>query len=158
MHDLLAKQNSSYSALEWLEVSADDVSLDYIARDLAKKLRSVVLPVSSDQRSRYVLRVSYHGITLQDVSRPKTKPFLLEMKELNRRSIGRDLLAKSVGRHCRTVVDATAGFGRDAFHLYFLGKSVTAIERSPVVSVMLDDAIKRLTTPSPNILLKITLI
>jgi 16S rRNA (guanine1516-N2)-methyltransferase len=42
------------------------------------------------------------------------------------------------------VVDATAGFGRDAFHLFHLGKRVIAIERSPVVAVMLADAIDRL--------------
>jgi 16S rRNA (guanine1516-N2)-methyltransferase len=42
------------------------------------------------------------------------------------------------------VVDATAGFGHDAFHLFHLGKCVTAVERSSVVAAMLADAIDRL--------------
>jgi 16S rRNA (guanine1516-N2)-methyltransferase len=42
------------------------------------------------------------------------------------------------------VIDATAGFGHDAFHLFHLGKRVIAIERSPVVAAMLADAIDRL--------------
>jgi 16S rRNA (guanine1516-N2)-methyltransferase len=43
-------------------------------------------------------------------------------------------------------VDATAGFGRDAFHMFYLGKRVIAIERSPIVAAMLSDAIHRLVS------------
>ena len=43
-----------------------------------------------------------------------------------------------------TVVDATAGLGRDAFVLASLGARVTMIERSPVLAALLEDGLKRL--------------
>ncbi|TCP13583.1 16S rRNA (guanine1516-N2)-methyltransferase [Crenobacter luteus] len=42
-----------------------------------------------------------------------------------------------------SVVDATAGLGRDAFVLASLGCAVTLIERSPVAAALLDDALER---------------
>jgi len=41
------------------------------------------------------------------------------------------------------VLDATAGLGRDAFHLASLGCDVIAIERSPVLCAMLRDGVLR---------------
>ena len=41
------------------------------------------------------------------------------------------------------VVDATAGWGRDAFLLASLGCRVTMIERSPVVAALLEDGLRR---------------
>ncbi len=57
-------------------------------------------------------------------------------------------LARAVGlRFGRviSVLDATAGQGRDAFVLASLGCSLTLIERSPVVAALLHDAIHRAT-------------
>ena len=45
-----------------------------------------------------------------------------------------------------TVVDATAGMGRDAFVLASLGASVTLIERSPILAALLEDALNRAAT------------
>lgn len=42
-----------------------------------------------------------------------------------------------------TVLDATAGFARDAFVLACLGCEVTLIERSPIIAALLEDGIKR---------------
>ena len=42
-----------------------------------------------------------------------------------------------------TVIDATAGLGRDAFVLASLGCQVTLIERSPIAAALLDDALER---------------
>ena len=42
-----------------------------------------------------------------------------------------------------TVLDATAGLGRDAFVLASLGSTVTLIERSPIVVRLVEDALKR---------------
>lgn len=57
------------------------------------------------------------------------------------------LLAKAVGIRSGSpaprVVDATAGLGRDAFALALLGCRVTALERSPVVAALLEDALGR---------------
>ena len=55
-------------------------------------------------------------------------------------------IAKAVGLKfgaMPTVVDATAGLGRDAFVLASLGCKVTLIERSPVVAALLQDGLAR---------------
>lgn len=55
------------------------------------------------------------------------------------------MLAKAVGFKGKplSVVDATAGLGRDAFLLACMGCTVTAIERSPVVAALLQDGLGR---------------
>jgi 16S rRNA (guanine1516-N2)-methyltransferase len=54
-------------------------------------------------------------------------------------------LARAIGiaRGARTVVDATAGLGRDAFSLACLGCEVLAVERSPVVAELVADGLRR---------------
>lgn len=42
-----------------------------------------------------------------------------------------------------TVIDATAGLGRDAFVLATLGCEITLIERSPIIAALLEDALRR---------------
>jgi 16S rRNA (guanine1516-N2)-methyltransferase len=55
-------------------------------------------------------------------------------------------IAKAVGLKSGVnplVVDATAGWGRDAFLLASLGCRVTMIERCPVVAALLEDGLRR---------------
>lgn len=55
-------------------------------------------------------------------------------------------VAKAVGLKGKdglTVVDATAGLGRDAFVLASLGCIITLVERSPVAAALLADALVR---------------
>jgi hypothetical protein len=52
-------------------------------------------------------------------------------------------LGKAVGRETHHILDATAGFGHDAFLLACMGYRVTACERSPVVYTLLKDALDR---------------
>lgn len=57
-----------------------------------------------------------------------------------------EAIAKAVGLHKKTnltVLDATAGLGRDAFVLASLGASVTLVERNPVVAALLFDGLRR---------------
>jgi len=57
-------------------------------------------------------------------------------------------LARAVGLKGATpptVVDATAGLGRDAFVLASLGARVTLLERSPVLAALLEDGLRRAT-------------
>lgn len=55
------------------------------------------------------------------------------------------LLFQAVGfRHGRpSVLDATAGLGRDAFRLAYHGCQVTAVERSPILFALLKDGLAR---------------
>ncbi|SKA49415.1 class I SAM-dependent methyltransferase [Enterovibrio nigricans] len=55
-------------------------------------------------------------------------------------------IAKAVGLNkgaTPTVLDATAGLGRDAFVLASLGCYVQMVERNPVVAALLDDGLER---------------
>jgi 16S rRNA (guanine1516-N2)-methyltransferase len=55
-------------------------------------------------------------------------------------------IAKAVGLHQRkalSVLDATAGLGRDAFVLASLGATVYLLERHPVVRLLLSDGLAR---------------
>ncbi|MCW7761365.1 16S rRNA (guanine(1516)-N(2))-methyltransferase RsmJ [Photorhabdus luminescens] len=57
-----------------------------------------------------------------------------------------EAVAKAVGikkDYLPTVVDATAGLGRDAFVLASLGCHVSMLERHPVVAALLDDGLQR---------------
>ncbi|MAD44170.1 MAG: rRNA methyltransferase [Oceanospirillaceae bacterium] len=59
--------------------------------------------------------------------------------------MGQDI-AKAIGvssQYKPSVVDATAGLGRDTFVLATLGCQVTAIERQPVVAALLADGLER---------------
>lgn len=61
-------------------------------------------------------------------------------------------LAKAIGLkagHNPSVIDATAGLGRDAFVLATLGCQIDCLERHPILAELLDDAWQRATdTPS----------
>lgn len=57
-----------------------------------------------------------------------------------------EAIAKAVGikkSYLPTIVDATAGFGRDAFILASLGCEVQMYERHSVVAALLDDGLQR---------------
>ena len=65
----------------------------------------------------------------------------------------RQPIAQAVGlRHGPvSLVDATAGLGRDSFLLACLGCTVTAIERSPVLAALVRDGIARAGGHSPKL-------
>ena len=57
-----------------------------------------------------------------------------------------EAIAKACGLQKKrdiTVLDATAGLGRDAFVLASLGASVTLVERNPAVAALLYDGLRR---------------
>ncbi|KKO44806.1 DNA polymerase I [Arsukibacterium ikkense] len=57
-----------------------------------------------------------------------------------------EAIAKAVGLNKKatlSVLDATAGLGRDAFVLASLGARVTLVERNPVVAALLFDGLRR---------------
>jgi len=59
----------------------------------------------------------------------------------------KQLLAKAIGIKNKKglfVIDATAGFGVDAFVLASLGCKVVMLERSPIIGILLADGLKRL--------------
>ena len=89
-----------------------------------------------------VLTVAPQGLSLSDAAQPRWRPLVLRFRR-PRRAPGPQPLARAMGGPGRRVVDATAGWGRDAFHLASLGCEVTAVERHPVLVLLLEDAQRR---------------
>lgn len=58
-----------------------------------------------------------------------------------RKNHGPDPLLKAIGKHAKTVVDATAGWATDASHLARSGYHVIAIEKNQQVADMLVNAL-----------------
>ena len=112
------------------------------ATEIAKRLDlPLVTQVDADQQ--FVLEVSVEHLAIRDCRQVRTLPIQVVCSNLRRPSHGRDLLARAIGRKNKTVIDATAGFGRDAFHLASLNRRVTGIERSPVVAELLIAALNQ---------------
>lgn len=66
-------------------------------------------------------------------------------EQLRSRHRGKELLLKAIGgrREGLTVIDATAGLGRDSLLLASYGAQVTLCERQPVVAALLEDGLRR---------------
>lgn len=51
---------------------------------------------------------------------------------------------RAIGRKTKTVIDATTGWGQDSLCLFRMGYEVLCLERSPLMAVLLNDALQRL--------------
>lgn len=72
-----------------------------------------------------------------------------------------ELLARGIGKKPKdnpSIVDATAGLGRDSFILATLGFHVTLIEQSEVLYTLLQDALERAKHVIPDVIARMTLI
>jgi 16S rRNA (guanine1516-N2)-methyltransferase len=82
----------------------------------------------------------------------KTKPFVIDFngpaltyRRLHGGGLGQ-AVCRAIGikhNHKPTVIDATAGLGRDGFILAAMGCSVTLFERNPILQILLADGLKR---------------
>ena len=57
----------------------------------------------------------------------------------------------AIGRKAKSVVDATGGLGNDAILLARMGFKVLMIERSPVMSALLEDGLFRLASNADHL-------
>lgn len=100
---------------------------------------------SPEKLAEFALRYQDDALKLWDLQCPKFRPIFVKVKQTGRIQKN-SLLGKAMGRKTSTVVDATAGLGGDALLLARMGFDVTAIERMPVVSALLEDGIARAKT------------
>lgn len=124
-------------ALSGMAVPVPDFSRQTLKRELSPD--EVVLLVGED-------------VALQAEGHPLPKPVRVDWADKSllwrlQHGGGRgEMLAKACGvrgEACPTVVDATAGFGRDSLLLARLGCRVTMLERSPLVTALLQDGMVR---------------
>lgn len=129
-------------------ISTDITQLQYITQ-LADKWGFSLAPVPDAQ---FQLVYTEHHLELIKLDEPKLGAIYVDFAGgavKHRRKFGGgkgQAIAKAVGLKpgvAPTVVDGTAGLGRDAFVLASLGCKVTMLERSPIVAALLEDGLVR---------------
>lgn len=56
----------------------------------------------------------------------------------------KDLLAQAVGKKTLSIVDATTGWAQDSLALFRMGYQISCIERSPIMTALIQDGFERL--------------
>ena len=132
-----------------ISISTDSVALENKAKIVANKLTLPFAPLNQNQ-IQLVITQKHFEIRAPDLGNPIFIDFETG-KNAHRRQFGGGRgqpLAKAIGLKkgaTPTIIDATAGFGRDAFVLANLGCKITLIERNPLIASLLDDALQRAT-------------
>ncbi|MGF1752191.1 class I SAM-dependent methyltransferase [Vibrio makurazakiensis] len=108
--------------------------------------------LTHDESSEFALVLTAQRLELRKVDEPKLGAIFVDLiggAVGHRRKFGGgkgQAIAKAAGLNkgaTPTVLDGTAGLGRDAFVLASLGCKVQMVERHPVVAALLDDGIER---------------
>ena len=132
-----------------IAIIADDDSLASQADLLAKRWG---LASQADESNQFQLQLTSERLQLVKLDEPKLGAVYVDFVEgavAHRRKFGGgrgQLIAKACGLKSGanpSVLDATAGLGRDAFVLASLGCQVTLIERVPAVAALLENGIER---------------
>lgn len=119
-----------------------------LAQQLATQFKLTIVTNSSDA---LILFLTENGLTLLD-QRHKHKPILVDfiqgaLKYRRLHGGGRkQALGRAIGLKAGinpTVIDATAGLGKDAFILAWLGCHVLMVERYPAIAALLYDGLQR---------------
>jgi 16S rRNA (guanine1516-N2)-methyltransferase len=150
---LAAESSAQTASPSRVAVVAEAESLQLLARELADELRLPWFDLTSPTRAGFdfllVVRADGLAIAPSDptMGGPLGVDFVHGPTAYRRVAAGgrRQSLALAVGlKHGRpSVLDATAGLGRDTFLLACLGCRVTAVERSPILSALLRDGLER---------------
>jgi 16S rRNA (guanine1516-N2)-methyltransferase len=121
------------------------------AKQLAEQLECQLIEQSTPS-FEFILHINSNGLSLEHSACSKQTPLYIDFnsgKSLYRRLHGggkNQPIAKAIGIKSQfrpTVIDATAGLGQDSFVLASLGCEVNSIERSPVIGLLLQDALDR---------------
>lgn len=135
-------------------VTTDFPELSSHATNLAARLGISIY--TGEITPDFILQLTPTGLELNQVS-GKTKPLIVgfDSKSLRQRirQSAREDIVRAVGvkgAYRPSVIDATAGTGQDAFVLASAGCHVIMLERSPVIAVMLEDALQRAQATTPN--------
>ncbi|ULX40883.1 class I SAM-dependent methyltransferase [Mannheimia haemolytica] len=105
-----------------------------------------------DKSSPLALVLTEERLELRKLDEPKLGAIAVNFVDgtmAHRRKFGGgrgEAVAKAVGikgDYLPTVIDATAGLGRDAFVLAAVGCKVLLVERNPIVAALLEDGLNR---------------
>ena len=128
-------------------IESRDPSRSAEARDLASRLGVPILETGRPPLGSFRLVLLEDAMELWDhdcIRRGSRIDFSTIDTRVGSGNLSRNQpLARSIGTCQGLVVDATAGFGHDAFLLACMGFNVLALERSPLVYILLQEALQR---------------
>ena len=101
-------------------------------------------------QSKFGLEYQTDGLKLLDLQNRKFRPISMTISQVNWLT-KRNLFGRAIGRKAKSVVDATGGLGNDAILLARMGFKVLMIERSPVMSALLEDGLSRLASNADHL-------
>ncbi|MFW5453048.1 class I SAM-dependent methyltransferase [Thioalkalivibrio sulfidiphilus] len=133
------------------------ISIRYASEDLRERAEALAaelnLPLAGESAGTpLVLILDGHGLSLALTAPDAPGPIQVDFVtgrlgyRQARISLRSEPLARAVGikgSERPSVVDATAGLGRDGFVLASLGCEVTLLEREPVIAALLADGLER---------------
>ncbi|MGE3165293.1 MAG: class I SAM-dependent methyltransferase [Planctomycetota bacterium] len=131
--------------LVYLVAAADGAHRLQIA-ELSRHLDVLVTELSEVPRGALTLVAAASGLELRPcpLAHGLRVEFTAGRLQARRGHLSRSQpLVRALGRDPRSVLDATAGWGQDAFLLACLGYSVVSLERSRVVHALLEDGRSR---------------
>lgn len=128
--------------MDFLGIRSDSENLAR-ARQLCEQLDTVLLEKDPAGKSGYALELKGNEMILHSPLETRFRPWILELGG-QYPPRGRDPLVRAMGTPGSRVVDATAGWCRDALHIAGAGHRVIAIERNPLLAVIVEHALGRL--------------
>ncbi|KTC65565.1 SAM-dependent methyltransferase [Legionella adelaidensis] len=129
--------------MTFVSIGYDNESLAFQAKTLAKELNS---PIDNSHFPRIQIREERLELLVEGFS-----PLFVDFNSSlikKRQQAGKNqglIQACKPGKGLR-IIDATAGWGKDAAILASFGANVLMLERNPVMSLLLEDGLKRLPT------------
>lgn len=134
-----------------IAITSNEISLLSRAQQLAQKNSLPYIDYLESSNFDYVLILSSTGLYLDDTQKKlgSLKIDFLQGKlayRLKHLQNQKQLLAKAIGLKPNfkpRVLDATAGLGTDSFILAHLGCQTILLERSPIIFLLLKDALER---------------
>ncbi|MCF7981592.1 MAG: class I SAM-dependent methyltransferase [Pseudomonadales bacterium] len=137
-----------------LKIVAETSAQEAQAKIIADHLKAPVVPLENiaENPNDLLLWIGSEGIGLKLGGPYSVNPVFVDFisgamgYRKHHMALKKELIAKAVGMktgYFPTVIDATAGFGRDAFVLASLGCQVTLLEQNPIVALMLKSGLER---------------
>ncbi len=144
-----------------LAVTSQTLENQDAAQILAQRLGLNFLPINvlaqKNNNADFFLELTPERLQLRESS-GKTNPLYVDFVTLAQQRKGGEAIRKALGKNVTTVLDATAGLGRDAFVIAAQGFQVTLLERVPAVAALLEDGLRRGADVLPEIIARINLV
>lgn len=135
-----------------IAIVANTVDKIQEAKNLAQQYGINYIQPSETKLYPYLLVIDKNYIGLQDTRDKKFLPFRIDfyskqfLYRIKHATLKSEVIGKAMGIRPRDnpyILDATAGLGRDSVILAALGYHVTMLELSPIIYLLLHDALKR---------------